>query len=63
MYQWRIQDFLEIGANSQSGCANLLFFAENCVKLKEFGPPLVPGAPSWIRQYLVSKSDLHRYFQ
>ena len=27
------------GANSQSGCANLFFWAENCMKLKEFGPP------------------------
>ena len=35
--QWRIQDFPEGGANSQSGCANL-FFAENCMKMKEFGP-------------------------
>ena len=29
------------GANSQMGCANLLFcncFAENCMKMKEFGP-------------------------
>ena len=28
-------------ANSQSGCPNLLFcklFAENCMKMKEFGP-------------------------
>ena len=25
--------------------ANLLFFAENCMKLKEFGPPRVPDAP------------------
>ena len=29
------------------------FFAENCMKMKEFGPPggaRVPGAPPWIRQ-------------
>ena len=28
-------------------------FAENCMKMKEFGPPggaRVPGAPPWIRQ-------------
>ena len=39
--QWRIQDFPEWGANSQSGCANLLFckfFVENCMRMKEFGP-------------------------
>ena len=32
------------------------FFAENCMKMKEFGPPggaRVPGAPPWIRQWLV----------
>ena len=28
----------EGGTNSQNGCANL-FFAENCMKMKEFGPP------------------------
>ena len=33
------EDFPEGGGcfNSESGCANL-FFAENCMKLKEFGP-------------------------
>ena len=42
--QWRIQDFPG-GANSQSGCANL-FFAENCIKTKEFEPRgRIPGAP------------------
>ena len=53
--QWGIQDFLEGGANSQSGCANLIFYnflAENCKKMKEFGPrrgrPSL--APLWIRQ-------------
>ena len=38
-FQWRIQDFPQGGANSQSGCANLFFSAENCMKMKEFGPP------------------------
>ena len=36
------------GANSPSGCANLFFLAENCMKMKEFWPPggaRVPGAP------------------
>ena len=30
-------------------------FAENCMKMKEFGPPggaRVPGAPPWIRQWM-----------
>ena len=31
--QWRIQNFPEGGANSQSGCADLIFFAENCMKI------------------------------
>ena len=38
--QWRIQNFPG-GTNSQRGCANLLFckfLAENCIKMKEFGP-------------------------
>ena len=43
--QWRIQDFPEGGANSQSGCANLLF----CRKLHEnertWTVGRVPGAP------------------
>ena len=50
LLQWRIQDIPEKGTNSQSGCANLLFynfFAENCIKMKEFGtrrgrPSLAP---------------------
>ena len=40
--QCRIEDFPEGVANSQSGCANLLFcnfFAKNYMKMKEFGPP------------------------
>ena len=45
-------------------------FAENCMKMKEFGPPggaRVPGAPPWIRQCtikvssLVSRLDCHAY--
>ena len=37
-FEWRIQDFPGGGgANPQSGCANL-FFAENCMKMKELGP-------------------------
>ena len=55
--QWRIQDFPEGSANSQSGCANLLFcnyFAENCMKMKEFGPRGITSlAPPWIRQWFL----------
>ena len=42
-------DFPEGGANSQIGCANLLFynfFAENCIKMTEFEPgACIPGIP------------------
>ena len=57
--QWRIQDFSDRAAKSQSGCANLLFcklFAKNCMKMKQFGPEAhVQGAP-WIRQWFVITS-------
>ena len=51
----RSRIFLRWGANSQSGCTNLLFcefFAKNCMKMKQFGPrgDHVNGAPPWIRQ-------------
>ena len=33
-------------------------FTENCMKMKEFGPPgggaRVPGAPPWIRQCIMN---------
>ena len=37
------------------------FFAENCMKMKEFGPPggaRVPGAPPWILQWIPQLSQL-----
>ena len=49
--QWWIQDFPEVIANSQSWCANLLFykfFARNCMKMKEFWisrRACIPGGP------------------
>ena len=36
--QLRIQDFPEVGAKSQV-CVILQIFAENCMKMKEFGRP------------------------
>ena len=36
--QWRIQDFAEEGAPTPKS-AILEFFAENCMKMKEIGPP------------------------
>ena len=52
--QRRIQDVAEWGANPREDYANLLFgkiFAENCMKMKEFGPRggLRPWLPTWIR--------------
>ena len=50
-YQWRIPGFPWVwGTNSQSGRVNPLFcnfFAENCMKMKEFGfrGERIPGAP------------------
>ena len=43
------------GANSQN-CYYFSHFAENCMKMKEFGSPggaRVPGTPPWIRQWLA----------
>ena len=53
MIQWRIQDFPQGGAPTPRSAIIFQFFAENCMKMKEFGPPggaRVPGAPPWIRQ-------------
>ena len=48
-YQWRIQDFPQEGAPTPKNLLFSWFFAENCMKMKEFGPPgggaRVPGAP------------------
>ena len=51
--QWRIQDFPRGGAPTPKSAIIFQFFAENCMKMKEFGPPggaRVPGTPPWIRQ-------------
>ena len=44
--QWRIQDFPQGGAPIPKIANFFQFFAENCMKMKEFGPGVVPGAPS-----------------
>ena len=52
-HQWRIQDFPRGGAPTPKIAIIFHIFAENCMKMKEFGPPggaRVPGAPPWIRQ-------------
>ena len=38
-FQWRIQDFPEAGAQTAKSAIIFHFFAENCMKMKEFGPP------------------------
>ena len=41
------------GAPTPKSAIIFQFFAENCMKMKEFGPrggARVPGAPPWIRQ-------------
>ena len=47
--QWRIQDFPRGGAPTPKIAIIFQIFAENCMKMKEFGPPgggaRVPGAP------------------
>ena len=50
-YQWRIQDFPEVGASTLQGAPTYNFpnFPKNCMKLKEFGSPkegtCIPRAP------------------
>ena len=50
--QWRIQDFPQGGAPTPKIAIIFQMFAENCMKMKEFGPGggRVPGASPWIRQ-------------
>ena len=54
-YQWRIQDFLEGVRQLPKVLLFFNFFTENCMKMKEFGPPGgIPGGPlPWIRQCLL----------
>ena len=53
--QWRIQYFPQGGGGAPTSKIAIMFqiFAENCMKMKEFGPSGggggVPGAPPWIR--------------
>ena len=44
--QWRIQDFPQGGAPTPKSAIIFQFFAENCMKMKEFGPP-GGGARPW----------------
>ena len=53
--QWRIQDFPQGGAPTSKIAIIFQIFAENCMKMKEFGPRGGGGAslapPLWIRQW------------
>ena len=54
--QWRIQDFPQGGAQTPKIAIIFQIFAENCIKMKEFGPPgegARPWRPPWIRQWHV----------
>ena len=44
--QWRIQDFPQGGAPTPKSAIIFQFFAEKCMKMKEFGPP-GGGARPW----------------
>ena len=56
--QWRIQDFPRGGgANSPSGCANLFFLAENCMKMKEFW---LPGGGASLAPPLDPPLQIHK---
>ena len=44
--QWRIQDFPQGGAPTPKIATIFQFFAKNCMKMKEFGPP-GGGARPW----------------
>ena len=44
--QWRIQDFPQGGAPTPKSAIIFQIFAENCMKMKEFGPP-GGGARPW----------------
>ena len=55
-YQWRIQDFPQGGAPTPKIAIIFHIFAENCMKMKEFGPPgggARPWRPPWIRQWIL----------
>ena len=61
--QWRIQDFPQGGAPTPKSAIIFQFFAENCMKMKEFGPPgggrasLAPplGSANDCNPFLVTK--------
>ena len=61
--QGRIQDFSQGGAPTPKSAIIFQFFAENCMKMKEFGPP-GGGARPWRppldppMEYIININDL-----
>ena len=52
------------GAPTPKSAIIFQFFAKNCMKMKEFGPPggaRVPGAPPWIRQCHGSATEVYPF--
>ena len=63
IFQWWIQDFPQGGAPTPKSAIIFQIFAENCMKIKEFGPQggRVPGAPLRSANVFVCRkwSDWH----
>ena len=49
--QWRIQDFPQRGAPTSKIAIIFQIFAENCMKMKEFGPPGGARVPGCVTQF------------
>ena len=49
--QWRIQDFPQGVSQLPKVLLFFIFFAENCMKMKEFGPGGASLVPPWICQW------------
>ena len=63
-FQWRIQDFPQGGAPTPKSAIIFQFFAENCMKMKEFGPlggARVPGAPLGSANDFCPTNQRHDY--
>ena len=60
--QWRIQDFPQGGVPTPKIAIIFQIFTENCMKMKEFGPP---GGASlalpWIRQCYLYRASVPLY--
>ena len=62
-FQWRIEDFPDVGTPTPKLELFGKFFAENCTKMKEFGPPGgggIPRAP--LDPSVVSRVHSHLWF-